>query len=67
MKTIKAKVDFSKGNGKIRRLNGGNLGPALIHGNFNNDKLVDEFRTLEVPITRMHDCPLSNPGMRLVV
>ena len=66
MKTIKAKVDFSKENGKIRRLNGGNLGPALIHGNFNNDKLVDEFRTLEVPITRMHDCPLSNPGMRLV-
>jgi hypothetical protein len=46
MKTIKAKVDFSKENGKIRRLNGGNLDLALIHGNFNNDKLVDEFRTL---------------------
>ena len=59
-------VDFTRKNGLIRRLNGGNLGPQLTRGNIDNGQSVTDFAELEVPITRLHDAPLGNPGMRLV-
>lgn len=56
-------VDFEKDRGKLRRLNGGNLGPALHP---DNPRLWQEFSALELPLARLHDAPLMNPGMRLV-
>ena len=59
-------VDFTRKNGIIRRLNGGNLGPQMTRGNIDHGLAVTEFSELEIPITRLHDSPLGNPGMRLV-
>ena len=66
MKNEMPTVDFHRKNGKIRRLNGGNLGPHLKRGNIDKGKSVTEFAELEIPISRLHDAPLGNPGMRLV-
>ena len=66
MKTVNLTVDFQQEIGKIRRLNGGNLGPQLSRGNLDNDKSITDFAELEVPITRLHDAPLGNPNMKLV-
>ena len=66
MKTEILHADFTERTGKIRRLNGGNLGPCLTRGNMNNNQNVRDFAELEIPITRLHDAPLSNKGMRLV-
>ncbi|MBE6373700.1 MAG: hypothetical protein E7055_16730 [Lentisphaerae bacterium] len=57
------KVNLAQSAGLIRRLNGGNLGPNINH---DNPEMEKRFRELEVPITRLHDAPLANPGMRLV-
>ena len=57
------KVNLSQSTGTIRRINGGNLGPDIRHDSPSLEKL---FADLEVPITRLHDAPLVNPGMRLV-
>lgn len=66
MKTENLTADFRQANGKIRRLNGGNLGPQMGRGNLDKGKSVTEFAELEVPITRLHDVPLGNRGLRLV-
>ncbi len=66
MKIAHLSIDFQKPNGKIRRLNGGNLGPQISRGRLDKGKSLSEFAELEVPITRMHDAPLGNPGLRLV-
>ena len=51
-------VDFTRKNGIIRRLNGGNLGPQMTRGNIDHGLAVTEFTELEIPITRLHDAPL---------
>lgn len=56
-------VGYSKEIGRIRPLNGGNLGPCLSK---ENQEQRDDFKRLEIPLTRLHDTPLVNPGMRLV-
>ena len=56
-------VDYSKVIGKIRPLNGGNLGPCLKP---ENQEQRNDYKLLEIPLTRLHDAPLTNPGMRLV-
>ena len=66
MKKEQLYADFKQTSGRIRRLNGGNLGPMLSNGYCNDGKFVGEFAELEVPITRVHDAPLGNKGMRLV-
>ena len=66
MKNETPVVDFTRKNGIIRRLNGGNLGPQMTRGNIDHGLAVTEFSELEIPITRLHDSPLGNPGMRLV-
>lgn len=66
MKKTIPTVDFTRTNGIIRRLNGGNIGPQLTRGNIDHGLAVKEFAELEIPITRLHDAPLVNPGMRLV-
>ena len=58
------KIDFNHKQGKIRRLNGLNLAPRLYGSKrFNTNA---QFKALNCPVTRFHDAPLDNPGMRLV-
>ena len=56
------RIRYSGSAGKIRPLNGGNLGPSLKDG----EEQRADFKKLEIPLTRLHDVPLANPGMRLV-
>ena len=61
---MKITVNFAKGCGTIRALNGSNFGPNLSgQKNFNGN---DDFKALRIPYARLHDVPLDNPGMRLV-
>jgi len=56
-------VDYSRIIGKIRPLNGGNLGPCLTP---EDPVQRTDYKLLEIPLTRLHDAPLTNSGMRLV-
>ena len=56
-------VHYSEVTGKIRPLNGGNLGPCLKP---EDPQQREDFKRLEIPLTRLHDVPLVNAGMRLV-
>ncbi|MBQ6470454.1 MAG: hypothetical protein IJJ33_00595 [Victivallales bacterium] len=56
-------LDYSRAIGTIRPLNGGNLGPCLKP---ENPEQRRDYRRLEIPLTRLHDAPLTNSGMRLV-
>ena len=59
-------VDFNRLVGRIRALNGGNLGPQFSNSRKLADGGVAEFRQLSVPSIRLHDIPLFNAGQRLV-
>ncbi len=52
--------------GRIKKLNGGNLGPSMIYAHHPEGNLNREFAELNLPLTRLHDAPWENPGMRLV-
>lgn len=54
-----------KGAGRVRALNGGCLAPPLSFENIGSD-IRREFAELHLPITRLHDAPLENPGLNLV-
>lgn len=58
-------ADFSIPHGRLKKyLNGINGGPRL--NNQQNDNENEEYRRLRTSITRLHDIPLTNPGMKLV-
>ena len=56
-------LDYSRNTGRIRPLNGGNLGPCLKP---EDPVQRADFKLLEIPLTRLHDAPHTNTGMRLV-
>lgn len=56
-------VDFSISKGRIRAINGTNLGPRLSGQTLDN--FNDRFKALRFSCMRTHDAPLDNPGMRL--
>ena len=56
-------LDYSKVIGKIRPLNGGNLGPCIKP---EDPVQREDFNKLEIPLTRLHDVPCTHSGMRLV-
>lgn len=56
-------VNLDQPNGKIRRLHGSNLGPKITR---HSPVLHQMYAGLEIPITRLHDGPLSNPGTKMV-
>ncbi len=62
---VKITVEPGVSAGKIRRLNGVNLAPPLF-GRMAGRILDEPFRALKIPVARLHDAPLDNPGMRLV-
>ena len=52
--------------GPIKELNGGNLAPPLMDEELPGCDIRESFSRLNVPITRLHDVPLENAGMRVV-
>ena len=59
------KVRTKAANGIIKPLNGGNLAPPLA-GEKAGRYVRDTFPKMNIPLTRLHDAPLENAGMRLV-
>ena len=58
-------IDVERYLGKdFRDINGGNLGPRICLVRQDKDA-VEEYRALDLPMTRLHDVPGQNPGMRL--
>jgi len=57
-------VDFSQPAGKIRAINGTNLGP--LYKGRNLTTATQDFKALNFSTVRLHDVPLDNAGMRLV-
>lgn len=57
-------IDFAGRCGKIRRLNGGNLGPVFACGK--GALITEAMRGLEIPLLRLHDAPYSENGAKLV-
>jgi hypothetical protein len=51
-------VDFVESVGRIRALNGVNLGPISMSGFLD---LSEGHRQLSIPYTRLHDCPYAFP------
>lgn len=52
--------------GPIKELNGGNLAPPLMDEEMPGCDIRESFSRLNIPITRLHDAPLENAGMRVV-
>lgn len=50
---------------KPRPLHGVNLAAPIVNAKV-SQKISDDLRRLAIPLTRLHDAPLDNPGMRLV-
>ena len=65
---IKSDVNISleNTNEKIRKINGGNLGPCMTTSYHATGNTEAEFTALNSPLTRLHDAPYTNPGRRLV-
>ena len=51
--------------GTIKKLNGGNLAPAITAEKAGGN-IRREFQALNIPITRLHDASLDNAGARVV-
>lgn len=50
---------------KVRPLHGVNLAAPIVNAKISK-QISDDLRPLHIPLTRLHDAPLDNPGMRLV-
>lgn len=55
-------VEVGRAAGRIRRLHGINLAAPMARG----ERVVRDLEDLHIPLTRLHDAPLENPGMGLV-
>lgn len=68
MTRSEVKVNLSVPAGKIRKINGGNLGPSMLSNSEDHPygDHAPDFAALNIPITRLHDAPYENPGRRLV-
>lgn len=55
----------TKEAGIIRALHGTNIA-ASIRADFKATDISDDLQALKIPLTRLHDCPLVDNGMRLV-
>lgn len=51
--------------GRVRPVHGVNLAAPIVNAKISR-QISDDLRRLEIPLTRLHDAPLDNPGMRLV-
>lgn len=64
--TFKASADFSADNGKIKPMNGSNLGPNIYNGDSGGGSVAKDIAKLNIPITRLHDVSLKEPGLKIV-
>jgi hypothetical protein len=55
----------SQASGRIRRLNGTNLGPPLLFEGIGLD-ITEDLKPLEIPLMRLHDASWENGNMKLV-
>lgn len=62
---ITINIERDRASGIVRPLHGMNLGAPITNASISDD-VSKSLSRLEVPLTRMHDCPLDNPAMRLV-
>lgn len=62
---ITINIERTRTAGTVRPLHGMNLGAPITNAAISED-VSKSLSRLNVPLTRMHDCPLDNPGMRLV-
>ncbi|MCF6224504.1 MAG: hypothetical protein L3J34_12370 [Flavobacteriaceae bacterium] len=54
--------DFAKENGKIKNLNGINVG-TVMPASANTDFMTQSYKDLKVPYTRLHDCHYPYPDV----
>ncbi|MBQ7696851.1 MAG: hypothetical protein IJT50_17235 [Lentisphaeria bacterium] len=66
MKRFQVRVSNSTPGGKIRKINGGNLGPVMNAAAHPYGDTRQEFAALNIPLTRLHDAPYENPARHLV-
>jgi hypothetical protein len=64
-KKSRIRADLGKSAGTIRKLHGANIG-APIFMNKLRELTSGYLKDLEIPVTRMHDCPWANAGMNLI-
>lgn len=62
---VRITADLNAAAGTIRKLHGANIG-APIYMNRLREITSGYLKDLEIPITRMHDCPWDNAGMKLI-
>ncbi|WP_293666260.1 hypothetical protein [uncultured Parabacteroides sp.] len=60
------KVQSKEIIGKIKKVNGGNLAPPLTEETQPGCNIRDAFARMNIPVTRLHDAPFENGGLRLV-
>ena len=65
MGDVNIKWETGTSQGKIRKLNGGNLAPSLA-GEMAGRNIRKSFKELNLAFTRLHDAPLDNANCRLV-
>ena len=63
-KQVALSADFSETVGKIKPVNGTNLGPRLITSKYNAYREL--FKNARFGLVRLHDAPWDNPTLRLV-
>lgn len=63
-KQVALSADFSETVGKIKPVNGTNLGPRLITSKYNAHREL--FKNARFGLVRLHDAPWDNPTLRLV-
>ena len=64
-KGITVKVDAQALQGRIRRINGTNLGPSLQLEDAGLD-ITDDLKELDIPLMRLHDAPWEQGNFNLV-
>lgn len=60
------KVKSEEVVGKIKKVNGGNLAPPLTEETQPECNIRDAFSKMNIPVTRLHDAPFENGGLRIV-
>ena len=62
--SVTLSADFSQTIGKIKPVNGTNLGPRLVTSRYNGQQKL--FNDAHFGLVRLHDAPWDNPTLRLV-
>ncbi len=64
--TVSISVRSNEMIGKIKKVNGGNLAPPLTEETQPACNIRDAYANMNIPVTRLHDAPFENGGLRIV-